>query len=91
MAQAAIGSSPGELNDRQLEVIRTALAVPDTRFTVRQLSGQFRITLQTARKDLHELAGLGYLSEGRQGREVVWVADPGKFGSLKGPVAASQP
>ena len=62
------------LTHRQLGIMNEALTNPNARFTVKQCAQTYAVTLQTARKDLQELVGLGYLVEGRQGRQAVWSA-----------------
>ena len=71
------------LNHRQLGIMNDALTNPHARFTVKEVSQTYAVTLQTARKDLHELVNLGYLVQIQQGRQAVWFPSSGLLNLIR--------
>jgi Fic family protein len=56
-----------DLNYRQVALLGHALRHPEAEYSVTRHANSHRVTRQTARTDLHELAGLGLLLEARRG------------------------
>lgn len=82
------------LNHRQVALLSHALANHDTEYSVTRHANSHRVTRQTARTDLLELAGLGLLEETHRGRAFVFTV-PGdldrKLKALGKGQAAGQP
>jgi Fic family protein len=57
-----------DLNHRQVALLEHALGNPEAEYSVTHHANSHRVTRQTARTDLRELAGLGLLLEARRGR-----------------------
>jgi Fic family protein len=60
------------LNDRQLELIREAVADPDRQFTISEVQQLFGVVFQTARTDLMGLEATGLLQSHRRGKKLLF-------------------
>ena len=65
-------ASPGEFNHRQLALIELALRDSSSYFTIISHSTSHKVSEQTARNDLNDLAQRGLLTRDRQGKKFVW-------------------
>jgi hypothetical protein len=64
------------LNPRQRAVMVHALRAPDTRYLIAGHQRSHRVTHQTARDDLVDLAGRELLAVGKAGRRYVFTVPP---------------
>lgn len=71
--ETKLRAMPG-LNHRQLALLGHALRNPGHAYTVRSHEASHRVVTNTARSDLDELTGLGFLLKARQGRAYAYVA-----------------
>lgn len=61
------------LNHRQLAAVSAGVHTPGLVITAKSHANSHAVTLQTARADLNELAGLGVLVAGKRGRAATWT------------------
>lgn len=74
--RARLDSLRDELNHRQIAVLGRAAKDPAVTFSVQSHAHSQRVTAPTAQRDLEQLAELGYLTQGKQGRRYVWRPSP---------------
>jgi len=71
-AEADIRARPGEFNNRELALLRRAVAEPGGVFTAKSHASYHRVTVETARADLLDLERKGFLVRARRGNEYLW-------------------
>jgi Fic family protein len=70
----ALTAESGNINERQRAIIGHALKNPQSIYTVRSHMTSQGIAVQTARKDLADLAHRGLLLQRREGKKDVWIS-----------------
>ena len=70
------------INERQRYVLRTIAENKRTLFTPKELATQFNITTKTARTDLQELVGMGYLSAMHLNKRAIGYIKSEQFDAL---------
>lgn len=71
--RARLADMPDAFNHRQVAIIERALKRPDTLYTVASHGKSHRVTPQTARTDLNQLAERGLLKRVKSGRGHAWT------------------
>lgn len=74
----------GDLNGRQLALLSDAIRHLDARYTFASHATSHRVTHETARSDLRDLAARGLLSERRVGRRYIFEPAPDIDARLRG-------
>jgi Fic family protein len=75
---------PGDLNHRQLDLVRHALGHPGFVYTIASHQRSHVVVYQTARTDLLDLARRGFLRRSRRGKAYVFSAPPNMAERLRG-------
>lgn len=70
------------INDRQRYVLKTISENKRTLFTPKELANQFDVSVRTARTDLQELMGMGYLSATNLNKRAVGYIKSNRFEEL---------
>ena len=70
----------GEISGRQIAVLSATAKDHTLTWIAQSVARQFSVTLPTARRDLDDLAGRGWLKRRREGRRFVWRATNGVRG-----------
>jgi len=60
------------VNERQAEILRTLLTDGRTEWTIKAVQNQFGVVYQTARTDLMGLQEMGYLTEKKMGKKLMY-------------------
>lgn len=69
----ALKAASRRFNTRQLALLENAIKHPDARYTVASHGRSHGVVSQTARGDLRDLEGQGFLARTSQGRGFAWV------------------
>lgn len=70
------------INERQRHVLKTISDSKQTIFTPKELATQFNISTRTARTDLQELVGMGYLSTTNLNKRAIGYIKSSRFEEL---------
>jgi Fic family protein len=65
-----------EYTHRQVQVLEFAVEDPGYSITVKDFSGRFSVSDETARHDLNQLVDRGFLVKHRRGKQFVWTPVP---------------
>jgi len=84
LLDASIHDLRGKLNHRQIALLVHALKHADALYTIESHRRSHAVAYATARADLMQLAGLGLLREGRQGKRLIYTVSTGLDKRLAG-------